>query len=43
MHRTPVIGFSQECAESRAYAEGDDPRFVDWNVYARTDRTYIKR
>ena len=23
--------------------EGDDPRFVDWNVYARTDRTYIKR
>ena len=23
--------------------EGDDPRFIDWNVYARTDRTYIKR
>jgi uncharacterized protein (DUF58 family) len=25
------------------YAEGDDPRFIDWNVYARTERTYIKR
>jgi uncharacterized protein (DUF58 family) len=43
MHRSPFFGFSQEFAEYRAYAEGDDPRFVDWNVYARTDRTYIKR
>jgi len=29
--------------EYRAYNEGDDLRFVDWNVYARTDRTFIKR
>jgi uncharacterized protein (DUF58 family) len=43
LHRSPFFGFSQEFAEYRAYAEGDDPRFVDWNVYARTDRTYIKR
>ncbi|HEY5566632.1 MAG TPA: DUF58 domain-containing protein [Gammaproteobacteria bacterium] len=43
MHRSPFFGFSQEFAEYRAYSEGDDPRFVDWNVYARTDRTYIKR
>jgi uncharacterized protein (DUF58 family) len=43
MHRSPFFGFSQEFAEYRAYAEGDDPRFVDWNVYARTERTYIKR
>lgn len=43
LHRSPRFGFSQEFAEYRAYAEGDDPRFVDWNVYARTDRTYIKR
>ena len=43
MHRSPFFGFSQEFAEYRAYTEGDDPRFVDWNVYARTDRTYIKR
>ena len=43
MHRSPFFGFSQEFREYRAYSEGDDPRFVDWNVYARTDRTYIKR
>jgi uncharacterized protein (DUF58 family) len=43
MHRSPFFGFSQEFREYKAYAEGDDPRFVDWNVYARTDRTYIKR
>lgn len=43
MHRSPHFGFSQEFKEYRAYAEGDDPRHVDWNVYARTDRTYIKR
>ncbi len=43
LHRSPRFGFSQEFAEFRAYAEGDDPRFVDWNVYARTDRTYIRR
>ncbi len=43
LHRSPSFGFSQEFREYRAYAEGDDPRFVDWNVYARTDRTYIRR
>jgi len=43
LHRSPQFGFSQEFAEYRAYSEGDDPRFVDWNVYARTERTYIKR
>lgn len=43
LHRSPVFGFSQEFAEYRAYSEGDDPRFVDWNVYARTNRAYIKR
>lgn len=43
MHRSPFFGFSQEFAEYRAYNEGDDPRFVDWNVYARTERTYIRR
>lgn len=43
LHRSPVFGFSQEFAEYRSYAEGDDPRFVDWNVFARTERTYIKR
>ena len=43
LHRSPVFGFSQEFAEYRQYAEGDDPRFIDWNVYARSERTYIKR
>jgi len=43
MHRSPFFGFSQEFAEYRAYNDGDDPRYIDWNVYARTDRTYIKR
>jgi len=43
LHRSPHFGFSQEFAEYRAYNEGDDLRFVDWNVYARTDRAYIKR
>lgn len=43
LHRSPHYGFSQEFKEFRAYAEGDDPRFVDWNVYARTDKTYIRR
>jgi uncharacterized protein (DUF58 family) len=43
LHRSPHFGFSQEFAEFRAYNEGDDPRFVDWNVYARTERTYIRR
>ena len=43
LHKSPYFGFSQEFAEYRAYNEGDDLRYVDWNVYARTDRTYIKR
>lgn len=43
LHRSPKFGFSQEFAEYRAYNEGDDLRFVDWNVFARTDRAYIKR
>lgn len=43
LHRTPKFGFSQEFAEYRAYEPGDDLRHIDWNVYARSDRTYIKR
>ncbi len=43
LHRSPHFGFSQEFAEYRAYNEGDDLRYVDWNVYARADRMYIKR
>lgn len=43
LHRSPKFGFSQEFAEYRMYNEGDDLRFVDWNVFARTERAYIKR
>ncbi|HEY7928879.1 MAG TPA: DUF58 domain-containing protein [Steroidobacteraceae bacterium] len=43
LHRSTEFGFSQEFAEYRAYAEGDDPRFIDWNVYARSDRLVVKR
>lgn len=43
LHRSPRFGFSQEFAEYRDYVPGDDLRFVDWNVLARTDRTCVKR
>lgn len=43
LHRSPDFGFSQEFAEYRAYSPGDDLRHVDWNVYARTERAYLKR
>jgi uncharacterized protein (DUF58 family) len=43
LHRSPDFGFSQEFAEYSAYTPGDDLRHVDWNVYARTERMYLKR
>ncbi len=43
LHRTVQFGFSQEFAEYRPYVPGDDTRFIDWNVYARSERTVLKR
>jgi uncharacterized protein (DUF58 family) len=43
LHRSADFGFSHEFAEYRAYTPGDDPRNIDWNVFARSDRTYVKR
>jgi uncharacterized protein (DUF58 family) len=43
LHRSPDFGFSQEFAEYRAYVQGDDLRHVDWNLFARTERCYLKR
>ena len=43
LHRSPDFGFSQEFAEYRAYTPGDDLRHVDWNLFARTERMYLKR
>ncbi|HUA86319.1 MAG TPA: DUF58 domain-containing protein [Bryobacteraceae bacterium] len=43
LHRSPDFGFSQEFAEYRAYSPGDDLRHVDWNVFARTEKAFLKR
>ena len=43
LHRSPDFGFSLEFAEYRAYSPGDDLRHVDWNLFARTERCYLKR
>jgi uncharacterized protein (DUF58 family) len=42
LHRTPYFGASVDFAEHRGYVPGDDIRRVDWKVFARTDRYYIK-
>lgn len=42
MHRSPYFGASVDFAEHRGYVAGDDIRRVDWRLFARTDRFYIK-
>lgn len=43
LHKSPYHGFSAEFAEHRQYMPGDSLRFVDWKVFGRSDRLYIKR
>lgn len=43
LHRSPYHGFSVEFTEYRQYVPGDDPRYLDWRLYARSDRYFIKR
>ena len=43
LHRSPHHGFSAEFSEYRPYARGDDPRFIDWKVAARSDRWFVKK
>lgn len=43
IHRSPYHGFSVEFTEYRPYSPGDDPRYLDWRLYARTDRYYLKK
>jgi len=43
LHRSPFHGFSIEFAEHREYAPGDDLRYVDWKVFGRTDKFYLKQ
>jgi uncharacterized protein (DUF58 family) len=42
MHRSPYHGFSVEFSSYRAYMPGDDVRYVDWKVWARTDELFLK-
>jgi uncharacterized protein (DUF58 family) len=43
LHRSPFHGFSVEFSEHRKYVPGDEINQIDWKVYARTDKYYIKR
>ena len=42
LHRSPYLGFSTDFAEHRQYMPGDDVRRIDWKLFARSDRHYIK-
>ena len=42
LNRSPRHGFSVEFSEYRQYTQGDDPRFLDWKLFARTDRSYTR-
>jgi uncharacterized protein (DUF58 family) len=43
LHRSPYRGFSVEFAEHREYVPGDDIRYLDWKVFGRTDKFYLKQ
>ena len=43
VHRIPYHGFSIEFAEHREYVQGDDLRYVDWKVFGKTDKYYLKQ
>jgi uncharacterized protein (DUF58 family) len=43
LHASPLQGFSLEFSEHRKYVHGDEPRSIDWNVFARTDRLYVRK
>lgn len=43
LHRSPFRGFSVEFADYRQYAPGDDIRHIDWKVYGKNDRFYVKQ
>ncbi len=43
LHSSPYHGFSVEFSEHRKYVPGDDPKDIDWNIYAKTDKYYIKK
>ena len=42
MHKSPLRGFSVEFAQHREYVPGDDIRYIDWKIFGKSDRFYIK-
>lgn len=43
LHRSPFHGFSVEFAEHRTYNKGESTKFIDWKLYARTEKLFVKR
>src|SRR5258707_7466093 len=43
LHRSPFLGYSTEFSAYRAYTQGDNLRYIDWKVWARTDEHYVKQ
>ncbi len=43
LHRSPLHGFSVEFSEYRSFSDGDDPRTIDWKLFARSDRYFVKK
>jgi uncharacterized protein (DUF58 family) len=43
LHSSPLQGFSVEFSEHRKYEQGDDPKDIDWRLYARTDKYYVRK
>ena len=43
LHRSPYHGYSSRFSEYKPYVEGDDLRYLDWKLYARSDRYYIRK
>ena len=43
LHRSPFHGYSAEFSQYRHYRQGDDLRYVDWKLFAKTDRRSMKR
>lgn len=43
LHRSPFQGLSVEFSEHRKYVQGDEPRTIDWKVFARTDRLFVRK
>jgi uncharacterized protein (DUF58 family) len=43
LHRSPFLGYSTEFSAYRAYTQGDNPRYIDWKVWGRSDKLYVKQ